>query len=111
MEGVDKDSETYKNIISSLVNANRIIYLGFAYYKQNMDLLYPGSIIYEKKKNGKKYDSEFVTCYGTNFGFSDKEKHDLMQRIQEKDLRINKIDLFNGTCYDFFNEFSERISF
>jgi hypothetical protein len=111
MEGVDKDSENYKNVISSLINANRIIYLGFAYYEQNMDLLYPSSIIHEKKKKGKKYDSEFVTCYGTNFGFSDNEKHNLMQRIQEKDLRINNIDLFNGTCYNFFNEFSERISF
>jgi hypothetical protein len=111
MEGVDAESEEYQAITGSLAVADRVIYLGFAYYAQNMDLLYP-SIIDNKKMDGStlRYLNH-VLCYCTAYGFPESENDAIKQKIQSMDKRINSIEVFNGKCCDFFKEYSQRIVF
>jgi hypothetical protein len=82
MEGVDAESEEYQAITGSLVAADRVIYLGFAYYVQNMNLLYP-SIIDNKRMDGStlRYLNH-VVCYCTAYGFSESENGAIKQKIQ-----------------------------
>jgi hypothetical protein len=115
MEGVDESSDTYKKIVNSLVEANRVIFLGFAYYKQNMDLLYPQKIPGSKMVNGILTYQGIVQYYGTAFGFSENEYNAIRMNIQSKDERMGRtegVELYRGTCYDFFSkEYIQRIEF
>jgi hypothetical protein len=114
MEGVDESSKVYKKIIKSLEDANRIIYFGFAYYKQNMDLLYPQKIPGSKRINGTSTFQGGVKCYGTAFGFSENELATISENIQQRDARISTqdIELYQGECYDFLSkEYIQRITF
>ncbi|GHT79391.1 hypothetical protein FACS1894130_07950 [Spirochaetia bacterium] len=122
MEGVDANSDTYKKIVNSLVEANRVIFLGFAYYKQNIDLLYPQKIHMWKKVNGTtppfssaSIRQGAVQYYGTVLGFSENELSTIRRQIQSKDERVGGntgVELYSGNCYDFFSkEYIQRIEF
>jgi hypothetical protein len=111
MEGIDVEAKEYQAITGSLAVADRVIYLGFAYYTQNMNLLYP-SIIDNKETDGSTLRHlNHVVCYCTAYGFSENENSAIKQKIQSMDKRINAIEVFNGKCFDFFKEYSQRIEF
>jgi hypothetical protein len=111
MEGVDAEAEEYQAITGSLVAADRVIYLGFAYYAQNMNLLYPSIIDNKEMKGSTLRYLKHIVCYCTAYGFSESENDAIKQKIQSMDKRIGGIEIFNGKCFDFFKEYSQRIEF
>lgn len=111
MERVDADEKEYQSIIGSLVDADRVIYLGFAYYAQNMNLLYPSIIDNKKMVNSTLRYLSHIVCYCTAYGFSESENDAIKQKIQSMDKRIGAVEVFNGKCFDFFKEYSQRIEF
>jgi hypothetical protein len=44
MEGVDPSLSSYQKLTNAIINAQKLIFLGFAYHKQNMNLLFPAKI-------------------------------------------------------------------
>jgi hypothetical protein len=90
----DKQSNTIQ-INKALNDANRIIFLGFAFHKQNMDLIF--------SKNSKFLPDE-CTCYGTVFGTSEEDKI-LISNNLKKVLNIKELTLKPCVCKEFMNNY------
>jgi hypothetical protein len=108
-ESSDDEKERDRNIKYFVERADRIVFLGFAYHAQNLDLLF--------KRPGVLYAldgvpmSEHIACYGTGYNISENDLrhiHDLLGRSSDK---IKECDIINATCAQFFQEFWRRLSF
>jgi hypothetical protein len=108
-ESVDQEKDSSNRIQYLIQRANRIIFLGFAYHEQNMNLLF--------NHHGALYVadgvpiSDNVICYGTGHGIFEKDLKHLCNTIQTRDKRIREIDISNVTCSKFFHDFQYRLSF
>jgi hypothetical protein len=114
MEGVDSSLVSYQKLTTELINAQKIIFLGFAYHKQNIDLLFPKKIDGEIKihSDGIARTPEWQSCYGTFLGISKDNQKKIIYNLKDLDGRIgNEINAFEGTCYDFFNEYGHSLIF
>jgi hypothetical protein len=104
MEQIDSGSEVYKNIIASLAQADRVFFLGFAYHKQNINLLFPSKIMMTVP--GKR-----IQYYGTGLNISKGDTEVIEENIQNLDSRDSGISIFDKTCADFFQTLWHRLSF
>lgn len=106
-----RDSESIlNNRIQYLVErADRVVFLGFAYHDQNLDMLF--------KHQGKLYAADGIgltdsfECYGTGYGIAKNDLNYLCDTLQEKYKRIKYIDISPVKCSEFFKEFWYRLSF
>jgi len=110
-ENIDQEEDD-KNRVKYLVDrADRIIFLGFAYHDQNLDLLF--------KQRGVIQDaippSENITCYGTGYQVSDNDQvtvrrllEQANKKIKIKECIISETDI---TCARFFKKFWYTLSF
>jgi hypothetical protein len=108
-ETTDNEQESNNRIQYLVERTDRIVFLGFAYHDQNMDLLF--------NHNGALYVadgvpmSNNVICYGTGYGISEKDLQQLYSTLKTKDTRISDIDISDKTCSKFFHDFWRRLSF
>ncbi|GHV06484.1 hypothetical protein FACS189485_15100 [Spirochaetia bacterium] len=115
-EHVDQNSNDYIKMTSACKEANRIIFLGFAYHKQNIKLLYPDPIPHYPS-NDWTHSSfandmpKFLDIYGTGFGISDNDRVWIQDMFKRIDGRVQKPDISNNDCKNFFTDFWYRISF
>jgi hypothetical protein len=103
-EGSDETKKERSAIKSLIDNANRIIFLGFAYHPMNLDLLF------ERPSAGHTVMS-LVQCYGTGFGISQKDREHIQYLLKSRDNRLRNSEISGDTCTQFFNNFWHRLSF
>jgi hypothetical protein len=102
-ESVDPTHGDIVAIRNTLRAAAKLVILGFAYYEQNMKLLWPASV--ESQSNS------VTMCYATAFGISGEDldiiKSELMDRtgFQGSHVKIRN-DL---RCHQLFSEFSKGL--
>ncbi len=89
-EGIDPQSSEILKIREHVYNANKLVFLGFAFHELNMNLIAPEKHRFRTKEEGR------VKCYATAKGFSD---HDI-ENIKE---RIKKMFLGNATLRAYSN--------
>lgn len=103
-EGTDPDSSEIKAIRNSIQTADLVLFLGFAYHKQNLELLKPDD-------NGtKRNDGRYI---GTGFGLSDSDIDEIRNDLYElnrvpTEMIILRKDL---KCAEIFQEYSRKLSF
>jgi len=108
-ESVRQDKNSSNRIQYLVERADRIIFLGFAYYDQNMDLLF--------KHHGVLYVadrvpiSEKINCYGTGYGISENDLTCILETLQEKSKIIGDCDISQTICSKFFRDFWYRLTF
>jgi hypothetical protein len=101
-ESISNESQEYGNIVSIGRSAGQVVFLGFAYHKQNLALLFPDI---SKTK---------FHCYGTGLGISDNERFDIYQKLLlggHIPLDSGNCNIINKKCRDLFNEFQYSITF
>jgi hypothetical protein len=101
-ESISMESQEYENIVSIGCSAGQVIFLGFAYHKQNLSLLFPGI------SKTKFY------CYGTGLGISDKERFDIYQKLLLSGripIDSGNCNIINKKCCELFNEFQYSVTF
>ncbi len=110
-ESVDLDSEKEScDRIQYLVeHANRIVFLGFAYHDQNVNLLLTHKDILNVMDEVPA--SNVIICYGTGYGMSGKDLQHVCQVLKAKNTLIKDCDILPITCSQFFYDFSYRLSF
>lgn len=91
--------ETLK-IKTSIAEANKLVYVGFAFHKLNMELISPTS------RTGKK-----PQCYATTYAISESDKVVISQQIRAQAGTVSEPKLANLKCGDFFNDFWRSLSF
>lgn len=103
-EGTDPNSSEILAIRDSIINADIIVFLGFAFHKLNLKLLIPDI---PKTNSSKKYH-----CFGTAKGIS-KSDCDVIKTELGVFFRCsaNKLNIRNELdCYGLFNEYWRSLS-
>jgi hypothetical protein len=110
-------SEQGAMMASACVNADRVIFLGFAYHEQNLKLLYPKPIApYSTPEAWTEagFADEMpreVAFYGIGWHISDNDRNYITNMLMRMDGRMRNADISDKQCCDFFNEFWYRLSF
>jgi hypothetical protein len=96
--------EMFSLIAKTIHDAKRIVFLGFAYHKLNMDLLMPKPIASRKNSLSK------VSIFGTSRGISLSNLNEISDDLNKRLLSIGSIQIGqNGrqlTCSQLFQEYS-----
>jgi hypothetical protein len=97
-----------KNRVQYLVErADRIIFLGFAYHEQNIDMLFNHhDVMYDKIPL-----SENAICYGTGYQISADDLPYVRNSLMQANKRIKECYISDVTCTRFFQDFWYRLSF
>jgi hypothetical protein len=101
-ETISNKNKEHEDIVSIGCSAERVVFLGFAYHKQNLTLLFP-----EISKTN-------FYCYGTGVGISDNERSDIYQRLLmggHAPVDRGNCNIINKKCHDLFSEFQHSITF
>jgi hypothetical protein len=108
-ESIDREKDSDNRIQYLMERANVIIFLGFAYHEQNLDLLFnhPGGLYV---MDGVPL-SENTACYGTGHGISENDLKYIRAELEAKDRINGGVDISPVTCSNFFREFWYRLSF
>jgi len=102
--------EEYKKACDFLYDSEKVIFLGFAFYPQNIDLLFPDKVSRSIKGNGVTYlKTSFY--YATFYKVSKINQDAIISKLKDKNERIRDFIGSDMKCVDFFGEYSSVISF
>lgn len=103
-EGVDPERSDIDALRSTVRNADRLVFLGFAFHDMNMDLLFGG-------RDQAKRRARAIMVYGTAYGMSSSDVADITSSLSRRlgqDPSAAKI--LDMRCSQLFSEFSRSIS-
>jgi len=105
-----KDDDEYKQACAFLYDADKVFFLGFAFYPQNIDLLFPTKVTNTaiKEQGGKAY-IRHSNYYGTFYKISKANQKTIISMIKSRNGLISNFFVFEGKCVDFFDEFLRDI--
>jgi hypothetical protein len=87
--------------------ANRIIFLGFAYHEQNIDLLFKHQ---EVMADGIP-PADNTICYGTGYQISEYDLPKVCNLLKKANKKIYECIIPDITCAQFFQKFWHSLSF
>lgn len=100
-EGTQDDSSDILAIRQSVVDADRFVFLGFAYHPLNMKLL-----LGESQKSNRTR-----RVFGTSFGMSNTDTLDVRDMLDSRLFAPSAAVRNDLKCYDLFHEFSRTLGF
>ncbi|NOR45909.1 MAG: hypothetical protein GQ534_10020 [Candidatus Delongbacteria bacterium] len=105
-EGTDPNSSDIIEIRKNMAIANKVVFLGFAFHKLNIELIRPNL-----EFNNEEHYTE---CYGSAYGIP-LQDHDVINNILSRYFEISNnnisLDIPNSTCKDFFSNYMRSLSF
>jgi len=104
-EGTDPESSDIERIRNAMAESDKIVFLGFAFHGQNLELIKSANI--DNPRHGG------ALCYGTAYGISESDRQIIVKEIAsvcrtQPNQVFLKIDL---TCAQLFKEFRKGLSF
>jgi hypothetical protein len=102
-EGTDPSSSDIKSIKAAMSNASRLIFIGFAFHKLNMQLITPDDFNPEK--------NEAPRCFATTYNISENDKAVINNQISDLYKTNVNAQMANLLCGEFFNEFWRSLAF
>lgn len=91
----------YGNLFLNPNESYRVVFLGFAYHKQNMDLIFQRAF--------ENYSVNYF--YGTGLGISNNDTNYIQEYYTSRLNRSIHFEIVNKNCKQFFDEFQYRLSF
>ncbi len=104
-EGTDPSSSEILEIREHMKKAKRVVFLGFAFHEQNMQLIDPGP-----SKNSSPYRND-IRCYATTLDRSESDKNIIEGRIINLYRAKIPVTMINKSCSEFFKDFWLSLSF
>ncbi len=104
-EGTDTEASDIVRIRKRVVTSDTLVFLGFAYHPQNIELL-------KSSSDEIKLLNKVCNFYGTAFGISDEDLRVITPELQElcgSPMYVN-MDT-NLTCRELFNKYRRTLSF
>jgi regulator of RNase E activity RraB len=102
-EGTDPNVSKIIEIRKRMGVADRVVFLGFAFHKLNMQLITP-ELLHDTN------NSE-VKCFATVSGISFNDREVIDEQIKELYRGFIKVNMANSYCGDFFSEYWRSLSF
>lgn len=100
-EGTDPNSSDIDEIKNHMIRADKIIFIGFAFHKLNMQLLRPRSFPSDKN----------IRIFASAFGISESDINTIKDQIYESYLPTKvDVNIVNKNCYNMFKEYWKSIS-
>jgi hypothetical protein len=113
-ETIKPEDETYKRMYKSISEAERLIFLGFAYHAQNLQLLFPKNL-YDDNKHFREINNPSMKkpleIYGTCYGLSDVDQQYIKEKLNGITENVAIKGFFKGECRKFFSEYGLSLSF
>lgn len=101
-EGTNPESSEILEIRKHMGRANRVVFLGFAFHKLNMQLISP---------NHDDAGNSVVKCFATTFGISKSDEEVIDEQLQKLYDVLVKVNMANLPCGGFFTEYWRSLSF
>ena len=102
-EGTDPESSEILAIRSHIASAKRLVFIGFAFHKLNMNLISAQELAEE--------DASAIRVYSTTLGISESDKEVVSEMINDLYGDRLNIRMANVTCKDLFSEYWRSLSF
>lgn len=102
-EGTDPRSSEILEIHKHVSVAHRLVFMGFAFHKLNMQLITP--------KNVNSGNKTFVKCFATTYRISDSDREVIDGQIRGLYNHGVTLKMSDSTCCDFFTEYWRSLSF
>jgi hypothetical protein len=103
-EGTDKSSSDVDAIRSLMMTSEKLVFLGFAFHRLNMELLLPSGTF--QNQSGGRY------VFGTASGISDSDTDSIRSNLTQGVLFVNHTRIRNDlTCKELFHEYRRSLSF
>ena len=112
-EGTDPNSSEISEIKLNMAYAQRLVFLGFAFHKLNMELIKPK----QELENGRWHNIECprnrASCFATAYGFSNSDQKVISSLISTLYPSFTPIapQISSSTCGTFLKEFSKSLAF
>jgi hypothetical protein len=107
-EGTDSKAEDYRKAMYNLYETEKVIFLGFAFHQQNIDLLFKifneWQVQYKLEHRETSITSNY---YATFHKTSDFNIDEIKKRIKRANDRVKDIFICKNKCSDLFNEYSK----
>jgi hypothetical protein len=101
-EGTDPEASKILEIRKRMGVAQRLVFLGFAFHKLNMQLITPELLLSPTKE---------TQCFATTSGISDSDKEVIDEQIKELYRGNIKVNMTNMYCGNIFAEYWRSLSF
>ena len=104
-EGTNPEASDIEIIRNHVAEASTLVFLGFAYHQQNLELL-------KRPNEDSTNEQDPIMCYGTSFGISDPDLGVISSQLREfcgASLVLNENK--NLTCSELFNTYRRTLSF
>jgi hypothetical protein len=105
-EGRGSNTEKEDKALADFRNANRIVFLGFAFHKQNLELLFPNLVFFPNDSN-----RNVIRCLGTAYQVSVSDQTVIKEALQKSFSGHLQFDIEDFGCYSFFGSFWRSLSF
>lgn len=102
-EGTDPKASEILEIREHMSKATRLVFLGFAFHKLNMQLIAPEHVDDARKA--------MVKCFATTFGISNSDKEVIDEQINGLYRGKIIVSMTNLSCGDFFTEYWRSLAF
>ncbi len=97
-------SESMNTLKDSMKNTERLIFLGFAFHRLNMELLSQSDV--------KQYENQSaIDCYATAFETSKSDQDSIINTINHLYSGELSINIENMTCSQLFNDYSRSLGY
>lgn len=104
-EGTDPESSNIVQIRNNIKEAKRVVFIGFAFHKSNMELLKPPNLTHVL--GGKPT----IKCFATTLGISTSDKRVVSSQIAELFGEKLNVNMANISCNDLFSEYWRGLAF
>jgi hypothetical protein len=100
-ETTNDDDEQLKELRQIMRSPEKLVFLGFAYYTQNMELLFPA-------KQSPQFQDSVKRIYGTAYNLSGPNVQEIQTDIVKRwQINNNQIESFpNDRCFELLNRYS-----
>ena len=107
-EGTDPEGSEVEDIRNRVAGADTLIFLGFAYHQQNMELL-------KRSANDRSLQrNEQIRCYGTAYEISDVGRMDIANELslflRKSSGKEPVVEMANLKCHRFFERYKRTLS-
>lgn len=101
-EGTNPSSSSISSIRLKMSQTTKLVFLGFAFHKLNMEIIKP--------KERKHRNSQNIYCYATVFKVSESDQYIIKGQINSLNTWTD-IKISNLKCSEFFTEYWRRLLF
>jgi hypothetical protein len=112
-EVVDTNNVIYKTMEKSLIEAQKLIFLGFAFHAQNLELLFNEDYFVKSNtfRERSNLPEKSLKIYGTCYKLPAVSQSIIKEKLRAIASRVSCDGFYNGACRDFFSEYSIPLSF